>query len=235
MQEVSLYLFRLESNSYSKFNLHGDCWLQNCLLYNVYKLKCSNDHSRLGTISLQWANSLIPNSIWNIARVSISSYLPATVPQFPCELSPCCSFLSSSWTPGTGNLPSALSTKNTSSVKTPWTAAICFLISLYGLWIICRKVCNQNVQEIVPPSWGSNLRDLWKCLGCLTFYPESQKMLVQQSLSTDSDMAEILTNEYYRVLQSWYTELLVLPQVIHLKDFSFGALQTVQAPSLHKP
>lgn len=60
-------------------------------------------------------------------------------------------------------------------------------------------------------------------------------MLVQQSLSTDSDMAEILTNEYYRVLQSWYTELLVLPQVIHLKDFSFGALQTVQAPSLHKP
>lgn len=70
---------------------------------------------------------------------------------------------------------------------------------------------------------------------CLTFYPESQKMLVQQSLSTDSDMAEILTNEYYRVLQSWCTELLVLPQVIHLKDFSFGALQTVQAPSLHKP
>lgn len=47
VQEVSLYLFRLESNSYSKFNLHGDSWLQNCLLYKVYKLKCSNDYSRL--------------------------------------------------------------------------------------------------------------------------------------------------------------------------------------------
>lgn len=108
--EVRLYLLKLKEWVWLIWRL-----LTTELLYNASKGKHSNDHLWMwhyciGVNNPEWT-AWIYDSIWSISQVLRKNYAPATVPQFPCELSPYCSSLSSSWTLGTGSLPSALSTE----------------------------------------------------------------------------------------------------------------------------
>lgn len=57
MCEVSLYLLKLESNSYSKTNLYGAC-LTAELPYNASKFKCGNDNSITWSMSSLGLNRL---------------------------------------------------------------------------------------------------------------------------------------------------------------------------------